>query len=64
MIAKALTEIRSVTKSRLVGSDPLGWHRNWTDYGVSGTMATYLIGCHENVTVVAASGEELRIKGE
>jgi hypothetical protein len=29
----------SVLRSRLVGSDPRAWHRNWTDYGVSGTIA-------------------------
>jgi hypothetical protein len=28
------------------------------------SLSSYLIGCRENVTVVAANGEELRIKGE
>jgi hypothetical protein len=28
------------------------------------SLSSYLIGCHENVTVVAANGEELRIKGK
>jgi hypothetical protein len=28
------------------------------------SLPSHLIGCHENVTVVAANGEELRIKGE
>jgi len=37
--AKALVDCRFVPECRLVGSDPRAWHRNWTDYGVSGAIA-------------------------
>ncbi|MGC1627115.1 MAG: hypothetical protein WA735_09650, partial [Candidatus Acidiferrales bacterium] len=49
-------------KSYNSGSEPPFFSANRTVQEHS--VASRMLACHENVTVVAANGEQLRIKGE